>query len=688
MNIKEINEIVSGLESIVYNKKKTISKKDVDLVLRAQELLMVANKSYYIDSEEFITDFMYDKLKKLVMQVEEAHSDLKSSVGDTIGAGVVFGTKVKHIVPMLSLSNTYNIEELKDWIDKSGVSGDDIVIESKLDGCSISLTYKNGKLVQALSRGDGETGEDVTQNVMQIRSIPKEISLKDEITIRGEILMSYKSFLDNNKILGAKPFANPRNAASGTLRQKDPKVVASRNLDAMMYQIVNPNKFNLNSEKDVINMLQKLGFKTPYLFTRKIEEYEEFLDDREVSKDSKEFPCDGLVFKINSFADQFRLGVTSKAPRYAVAYKFPPKEVSSKLRRVIFQVGRTGKLTPVADFNPVVIDGTVVTHASLHNIDFLLESKLKINDEVYIVKAAEIIPQITGYNKKYREKALKDNSLFDIDIPTKCPSCGSTLVKNGKELTCENTDCFDRRLEEFKFFVSRDGVNISGIGPAILRDCMNEGLIKNFVDIFKLKNKSHILLTWNGYSEKTVDNIVKSIDDAIANMTYADLIGSLGIRLVGNTASKKLVAEIPSFNELLELIKKGSYERIHKCLGGVVAGQALIDYFKNEDNVRMMRELEAFGIPMSKEKPNSKLAGMKVCITGSLKDIKREELAKKLDDEYGIIVTNTVSPTVSYLVIGDNPTEHKVKKATDLGLRIVNYTTLLTELQKENMSQI
>ena len=217
---------------------------------------------------------------------------------------------------------------------------------------------------------------------------------------------------------------------------------------------------------------------------------------------------------------------------------------------------------------------------------------------------------------------------------------------------------------------------------------MNEGLIKNFVDIFKLKNKSHILLTWNGYSEKTVDNIVKSIDDAIANMTYADLIGSLGIRLVGNTASKKLVAEIPSFNELLELIKKGSYERIHKCLGGVVAGESLIEYFKNEDNVRMMRELEAFGIPMSKEKPNSKLAGMKVCITGSLKDIKREELAKKLDDEYGIIVTNSVSPTVSYLVIGDNPTEHKVKKATDLGLRIVNYTTLLTELQKENMSQI
>ena len=688
MNIKEINEIIAGLEKIVYSKNKTISKKDTDIILKAQATIMNANKSYYIDSEEIMSDFMYDRLKKLVLQVEEAHKELKSSVGDTIGAGVVLGTKVKHIVPMLSLSNTYNIEELKDWIDKSGVTPDDIVIQSKLDGCSISLTYKNGKLVQALSRGDGETGEDVTQNVMQIKSIPKEISLKDDITIRGEILMSYKSFLDNNKTLGEKPFANPRNAASGTLRQKDPKVVAKRNLDGMMYQIVNPNKFNLNSEKDVISMLGKLGFRTPYMFTAKLEEYEDFLYNRDTSKDSKDFPCDGLVFKINSFADQFRLGVTTKAPRYAVAYKFPPEEATSKLRRVEFQVGRTGRITPVADFYPVVIDGTVVTHATLHNIDYLLETRFKIGDEITVVKAAEIIPKITGYNKKYREKALKENSLFDIDIPSKCPCCGEPLKKSGKDLMCENTECFDRKLEEFKYFVSRDGCNINGIGPAILRDCMNEGLIKSFIDIFKLKNKSHILLTWDGYSDKTVENIIKSIDESIKNISYVDLLGSIGINLIGNTAAKKLVSEIDSFDELMTLIKNKSFDRIHKALGGVVAGESLISYFENEDNVKMMREFEELGINLSKKKSNSKLAGMKVCVTGNLVDIKRDELARKLDDEYGIMVVSSVGPTVSYLVIGDKPTEHKVEKAKDLGIKIVNYTTLLTELQKENMTQI
>lgn len=687
MGIKELNEIISSLEKLVYGKNKIVSKADIKLVTKAQEILVKANKAYYLESEEVMSDFMYDRLKKLVLQVEELHPELKSNIGDIIGAGVVLGTKVKHSVPMLSLSNTYNEEELNDWVIKSSATGDkDIIIESKLDGCSISLIYKKGKLVQALSRGDGITGEDITANVMQIRTIPKEIDCKDDITIRGEILMSYKSFTDNNAKLvksGQAPFANPRNAASGTLRHKDYKVVADRNLDAMMYQIINPTKYNLNTEEDVLKYLSKLGFRVPYHFYAKFGTYKDFLLNDSVSKDKKEFPCDGLVFKLNNFADQFRLGVTNKAPRYAVAYKFPPKEATTILKSVSFQVGRSGKITPVANFEPVVLDGTVVEHATLHNITFLMESGLRINDKIGVVKAAEIIPQITGYDKNYRSNA-KEFTIFPIDIPNKCPSCGTDLDLVGKELVCKNPDCFDKKLAEYEHFISRDGVNINGIGTSLISDAMNSNFIKSFPDIFKLKSKTHVIIAWEGYSDKTVENIVNAIDKAIENITFADLIGSVGIPQVGKVSAKKLVSGIQSFDLLLETCEK--YPENIKGILGDVAGTSVIEYFSNKDNVNMFREFEKIGIKLYKTANKSKLAGMKVCITGSYPDISRDEMAKELDERYGIVVTNSVSSNVSYLVIGDKPTQHKIEKAESLGIRVLNYNTLLVELEKENVS--
>ena len=687
MGIKELNEIIGSLENIIYAKVKKLTKNDVKTITNAQELIVKANKSYYLDSEELMSDFMYDRLKKLTVQVEEIFPELKSNLDNIVGAGITLGDKVKHIVPMLSLSNTYNEEELNDWVTKSSATGDkDIIIESKLDGCSISLIYKKGKLVQALSRGDGTTGEDITVNVMQIRTIPKEIDFKDDITIRGEILMSFKSFTDNNEKLiksGQKPFANPRNAASGTLRQKDPKTVADRNLDAMMYQIINPNKYNLNTEEEVLKFLSKLGFRIPYYFFAKFGTYSEFLGNDSISKDKKEFPCDGLVFKLNNFGDQFRLGVTTKAPRYAVAYKFPPKAASSILKSVSFQVGRSGKITPVANFEPVILDGTVVEHATLHNIDFLMSSGLKINDRIEVVKAAEIIPQIVGYDKEYRDKA-DPHSIFNIDIPVNCPSCGSNLQRVGKDLVCKNDECFDKKLAEYEHFISRDGVNLNGVGTAIISDAMNSNFIKSFPDIFKLKSKTHIIITWEGYSDKTVDNIVAAIDKCIENVTYADILGSVGIPLVGKTVAKKLVNSIQSFDELLETCEK--YPNNIKEILGDAIGKSIIDYFSNKSNVSMFREFEKLGIKLFKSKNNSKLAGMRVCITGSFADISRDEIARELDDRFGIIVVSSVSSNVSYLVVGDKPTQHKIEKAEKLGIKVVNYNTLLVELEKENVS--
>ena len=680
MNGKELSDMISIMETMCYKKgKKVLSQKEIDTVLKAQDIIRKANKSYYVDSEEILSDYMYDRIKKLIESVESTYKELKSDVTDVVGAGVAYGTKVKHEIPMLSLSNTYNEEELNDWVVKSSATGDkDVIIESKLDGCSISLIYKKGKLVQALSRGSGEIGEDVTQNVVEIRDIPKTISLKDDITIRGEILMSYKSFMDNNMNLvkaKEKPFANPRNAASGTLRQKDPKVVRDRNLSAMMYQIVNSTKYNINTEEEVLKYLVKLGFRVPYHFYAKFGTYGKFVNDNTVVKDSKEFPCDGLVFKLNNFSDQFRLGVTNKAPRYAVAYKFPPKEVKTKLNNVSWQLGRTGKLTPVAEFEPIIIDGTVVSRATLNNYKYLINSKLRINDIINVVKAAEIIPKIEGIDMNAR----KVMTTFPIEIPSECPCCGSKLRKGETDLICDNSECYDVKLAKFEFFVSRDGINIQGIGTVVLKDAMNTGLVKTFTDIIKLKDKSHIMLAWDGYSSKGVENIVNSINEAVKACRYEDLLASLNIPLIGHTASKTLIKAFPSFSELVDNLE---HEKVLKELLGDLTASSLIRYFKDKKNIDMMYEFERLGFKLSKEVVKSKYSGKKVCITGSIDGHVRSDIERYLDETFGIIVTNNVGPSTMFLIIGAKPTDSKVTKATNLNIPILSYDEFLKELDK------
>ena len=680
MNGKELSNMISIMETMCYKKeKRALSQKEIDTVLKAQEIIRNANKSYYVDSEEILSDYMYDRVKKLLECVESTYKELKSEVTEIVGAGVAYGTKVEHEVPMLSLSNTYNEAELNEWVVKSSATLDkDIIIESKLDGCSISLIYKKGKLVQALSRGTGTIGEDVTQNVYEIRDIPKNISLKEDITIRGEILMSYNSFMENNKkLLKAKMtmFANPRNAASGTLRQKDPKVVRERNLSAMMYQIINPTKYNLNTEEEVLKYLVKLGFRVPYYFYAKFGTYNEFVNDNTVVKDSKDFPCDGLVFKLNNFSDQFRLGVTNKSPRYAVAYKFPPEEVRTKLNNITWQLGRTGKLTPVAEFEPIIIDGTVVSRATLNNYKFLVNSKLRINDTIKVVKAAEIIPKIEGIVIEAR----KDTTTFPIEIPTECPCCGSKLRKGETDLICDNPECFDVKLAKFEFFVSRSGINIQGVGTVVLKDAMYTGLIKDFVDIIKLKDKAHIMLAWDGYHSKSVENIVNGIENAIKECRYEDLLVSLNIPLIGHTASKALIKAFPSFSELIDNLED---EKVLKELLGDLTGGSLVKYFKDKKNVDMMYEFERLGFKLSKDVVKSKYSGKKVCITGSVEGYVRSEIERYLDENYGIIVTNGVGPSTMFLITGNNPTDSKIVKANSLNIPILSYDEFLKELIK------
>ncbi|MBP9477623.1 MAG: NAD-dependent DNA ligase LigA [Sebaldella sp.] len=636
------------------------------------------NEHYYVQNESLVTDYEYDMLLKELEGLEKEYPNLKNedSITEKVGgrASSKF-SKVTHKVPMLSLSNTYNIGEIEDFDKRiKKIIGEDekieYVLELKLDGLSISIQYENGELVKGVTRGDGEIGEDVTENIMQIDSIPKTLNENVSLEVRGEIVLPISQFNKVNEMradAGEDVFANPRNAASGTIRQLESSIVKDRGLDCYLYYLVNAQNYNLEKHSESIKYLEKLGFKTTKVF----EIYDDFskleksIEKWHVDREKLDFETDGLVIKLDEFRYYRELGSTTKSPRWAIAYKFPAQKAKTKLTDITFQVGRTGVITPVAELEPVELSGSVVRRASLHNFDEILRKDIRIGDFVYIEKAAEIIPQVI-------EPVLEDRngSEIEIKIPTHCPSCGSELIKEEEQVAikCINPLCPEIIKRKIEYFVSRDAMNIGGLGEKIIEKFIELGKIKDIVDIYKLHEYRDELESAEKMGKKSVDNLLNNIEES-KKREYSKVLYSLGIPFVGKYTANLLAKgfsnidtlKVQSIEDLLEI----------KGIGDKVA-QSVSKFLNDENHWKLIEELKTSGLQFEIEEvfiEDNPIKGKSFLATGKLEKRTRDEI-KDLIESKGGKYLSTVSKNLNFLIAGEKAGS-KLKKAEKLEIEIL-----------------
>ncbi len=646
------------------------------------------NHHYYNLDESLITDFEYDMLLKELEALENKYPELKSENTPTNTVGGVSSdkfSKVIHKVPMLSLSNTYNIDDLRafDLRCKKIIETDlEYVLELKLDGLSISLIYEKGRLVRAVTRGDGSVGEDVTENVLQISSIPKTLNESVDLEVRGEIVLPLKEFERINierEENGEVVFANPRNAAAGTLRQLDKNIVKERNLDCYLYYLVNAENYGIKTHLESITYIEKLGFKTTRVFNvcKNIEELEKEIDYWDSKRKKLDYETDGLVIKVNDFKYYEKLGYTAKSPRWAIAYKFKAEQKETKLLDITYQVGRTGVITPVAELKAVNVSGSIVRRASLHNFDEIDRLGLKIGDTVIVEKAAEIIPQIVKVELEKRNGMEKN-----ILIPLNCPSCDSTLTREDTlvALKCKNPHCIEKVKRRIEYFVSRDALNIQGMGNKIIEKFVDLDILKDFTDIYSLKNYRSELISLEKMGEKSVekllDNIEKSKDTSFDKVFYA-----LGIEFVGKTTSRIIVNELGN----IENIINSDVERLKLCEGvGEKVAFSIFNFFKDEENIKIIEKMKKIGFTLSKEKEvitnNSFITNKSFLATGKLEQYSRDEI-KEIILKNGGKYLSSISKNLDYLIVGEKAGS-KLQKAKDLDIHILNENEFLEKLKK------
>ena len=643
------------------------------------------NKAYYNKNNPKITDADYDKLKKEILDYENKYEflDNKLSPSKTVGfkPSKVF-KKVKHKVPMLSLSNAFDEQDLvnfekkiKNYLDLKNDYQIEYSTEPKIDGISASLNYINGKLVQGLSRGDGNEGEDITNNLLTIKDIPKEINSKDfpkEIDIRGEVFITNHDFIK----LSSK-FANPRNAASGSLRQKDPKATSNIPLKFIAYTYGYENELKSQTQTDFIKQLEKWGFKTnPY--NKKISGIKNLISNHTILEKQRseiEFDIDGLVYKINDFKLQKRLGFVANAPRWAIAHKFAANKATSKIQNIEIQVGRTGALTPVAKIKPVNIGGVVVSNATLHNEDEINRKDIRVNDTVIIERAGDVIPHVVSVDLNKRPANSK-KFLF----PEKCPSCGSSTVKEYnittkkkdavRRCTSQGFDCEKMSIEKLKHFVSKEAFNIDGFGKKIVEDFWNKKIIRYPQDIFNLN--FDIIKSLEGWGNLSVSNLKYSIN-LKRTIDLDRFIFSLGIRHIGLENSKLISNHLKSSQKFFDLSKEN---KINDLLNLDGIGQTQINslelFFKNTTNIKILEKLKkVVKINSVKEKKNNgKLNNKSFLITGKLKGISRSEAKSLIENNSGKILSN-VNKKLDFLITGEKPTPKKVNLAQELKIKII-----------------
>ena len=646
------------------------------------------NKLYYIDDSPIISDYEFDmKLRKLKI-LEEKHPNFYDSNSPTqrIGGEITknFDSE-KHQYKMYSLDNSYEIEEIYEWQKriKKILKSDDInyTCELKFDGVSISVTYENGELVKALTRGDGIFGDNVTRNVKTIRTIPLKVSgnnLPIRFTIRGEIIMTKNVFSDLNKKreeMGEEKYMNPRNTASGTIKLQDSKIVSERKLDCFLYQIISNNEF-LKTQKEALKKCSEWGFNVSnyYSYSKNIQDVIKFINHWESQRNKLPFEIDGIVIKVNNLQQQKILGFTSKSPRWALAYKFKSESVETKLIDVTYQVGRTGIVTPVANLKPVLIGGTVVKRASLHNLEYIENLGIRLNDVVNIEKGGEIIPKIVSINIKKR-----NNTSSTISFISKCPECQTNLIIKPDESQhmCPNSkSCFPQILGRIKHFISRKAMNIDGLGSETIKLLLKNNIIKNYADLYQLKYMD--LIDLNRIAEKTARNIINAVNDS-KKIPFEKILFALGIRYVGETVSKKLVNHFKSIDNLIEADEE-ELELVDEI--GDKISKSIIEFFQDNENINIISRLKNYGLNFKKEKDeisSEKLKEINFVISGTFILKSREEL-KQLIEKNGGYVKSSISNKIQYLLCGENAGPSKISKAKSLKIKIIDEKFLIDKL--------
>ncbi len=643
-----------------------------------REKLNQYNYRYYVLNDPSVSDFEYDRLLRELHELEDAHPEFAdpNSPTNRVGSDLTGEFRsVAHRYPMLSLANTYSLEEVRDFCDRAEreVGQADYVCELKFDGTAISLTYEHGRLVRAVTRGDGVTGDDVTANVRTIKSIPLVLRGDDypeSFEIRGEIFLPHASFsrLNEERERSGEPlFANPRNAAAGTLKQQNSRVVAERGLDCFLYFIVGDN-LPFDNHWDNVNKAREWGFKISehMELCRDLACIDDYIARADVLRRSLPYDTDGVVIKINKYLLQRQLGSTAKSPRWAVAYKFKAEQALTKLLSVDYQVGRTGAVTPVANLDPVQLAGTTVKRASLHNSEQIALLDIRVNDMVYVEKGGEIIPKITGVELSKRPADSKP-----VVFITRCPECGTTLVKYEGEARhyCPNQNhCPPQIVGRIVHFISRRAMDIDGLGEETVALLYNEGLVKDVADLYALHAADIAVLPRLG--EKSAENIVNSIERS-KQVPFHRVLYGIGIRFVGETTAKNIASHFGNMDALMAAPRE-ELEQAEE-VGGKIA-DSIIAYFADADNVRIINMLREAGLQFEeagKVLASESLAGKNIVISGTFARHSRDEL-KALIESHGGKNLAAVSGNADYLLAGDNMGPAKLAKAQKLGVVIIN----------------
>lgn len=633
-----------------------------------------SNYEYYVNENPYLTDFEYDKLFTELKELEEKYPMFKTSDSPTQRVGSVSEKffPYKHKYRLYSLDNSYNSEDLVKWYERVCKEYDrelELVCELKIDGLAIALTYENGVFVRGVTRGDGVTGEDITQNLKTIKAIPLKLFEPKNLEVRGEIYMPKSSFEKLNQEAiqnGDKVFANPRNAASGSLRQLDSTITAKRDLSMFTYTAIFEDDADksFKTHYDSIHELKELGFKVnPNIrLVKNIKEVIDYLHEWDSKRFELDYATDGVVIKVNDIAIQKDLGFTARAPKWATAFKFPPEEVKTKLLDIELNTGKTGVVTPVAVLEPVQLAGSTVSRASLHNFDEIKRLDVRIGDEVLIMKAAEIIPKVIKVVESSNHAILPE-----YIPPTKCPACGSELVeKDGQVgLYCSNPDCESLICAKIEYWASKEAMDIDKVGPSVISQLYDKKMISNPVDLYKLLPQDLMMLDL--IQEKSASNIYMSIQES-KTRPLNRLVTALGIRHVGKETADILTNEYPSLDEL----KNATLDQLSQIEGiGDIIAKSIYDYFHDENNLKLLEELKNLGInPISKAKPKSdKLAGKIFVLTGTLEHMTRDE-ASDLIKSHGGKTSSSVSKKTDYVLAGANAGS-KLDKAQNLGVIIL-----------------
>ena len=642
------------------------------------KLVSLLNKysyDYYVEDNPQISDTEYDTLYKQLEKLEENHPEyiLENSPTQRVGDRVLDEfEKITHKVPMLSLSNTFSTEDLRDFDARISKLVPDhsveYICELKIDGLAISIKYEDGRLVSAATRGDGSVGEDVTENIKTIFSIPKVLKDNRTFEVRGEVYLPRKSFEllnsereSNNEVL----FANPRNAAAGSLRQLDSKITAKRRLSAFIYSIVGDD--SIVSQENALNTAKEynLPVNPNFKLCKNIDEVIDYINYWTEHKKNLPYDIDGIVIKVNSYSTQEEVGYTQKSPRWATAYKFPEEELATKLLDVELSVGRTGIITPVAILDPIVISGSTVSKASLHNKDIIEELDIHIGDMVVVKKAGEIIPKVV---RVIRE--LRTAGSTKYTMPNTCPSCGQqTYTKENDPFTrCKNPDCPDQNIRRIIHFASRDALNIEGLGDKVVTTLYEKGIIAHTIDLFSLEREKLISLDRMG--EKSVDNLLNAIENSKQN-SLDKVIFALGILNVGKKAGKILAEK---YLNLTNLMNATLDELVNLDDVGQITAESILDYLSDENNIKFINDLIKVGMNPQYEvqdvNTDNIFAGKTVVLTGKLVELTRNE-AKEYLEKYGARVTGSVTSKTDLVIAGEKAGS-KLAKAEQLGIRVIN----------------